>query len=730
MRERRRIGRRLRRLATLTALLVWSFSGTTMASDLDRIETEFEKAIRNVSPATVICVPADVKPGRGVQIGTSSGVVIHRKGWILSDGDVGVWLTRAGRDSPIERHETNTIEVRLPDLSGRGFREYAARVIVRNKRLDTSLLKLEKPPSGLKALAMADSDDLRVGQFAFAMGNSFGMAAEAPPTLTAGMVSSLVPAAKASDGKWDEVYTSAAVNPGVNGGPLVDARCRLVAIISGPVPPWDPSGNADQPYQFLGKAIPIRRLAAWYSAVPEAKGLFDGARTRAPVAPRAAALELVVQQAAQSAYRVLVSIEVQRKEPYKEIAVVGQRGLGKLPRYSGPVSGMIVSQDGHVLTSLYNLTNVFALGSGRPLPQGAPEALKPEHLLASIQGIKVWLPDASFSWARLVARHDGLGLALLQLVEEKPAAPSPQPPAASTTEGEPKKDEPSGDESSSGDAPKDQAPKDDAPKEEAPEDDAPKSGDTPEDGAGEGEAKPAEGETPASGEESAPPSPADAPKPQAAAPAKPRTYAVKPLPVVPEDFYTAGRFVVAAGHPFGGRRLPDPLVAFGVLSKQHPLDATDRWAGAWQTDASLTDATCGGAAVDLEGRMIGMLQLWAPSRHGRNSGIGFIVPWSQIEEVLPQLMQGRDFRAPFLGIEWAQGADAALTIARVIPGTAAAKAGLMKDDVIVAMDGVAMDSLQQAGAFLRRKWSGDRVTITVERGSDVLDLEAVLGVRE
>lgn len=708
MRASRRTRRGLVRLVTLAALLVCGLSGTTTAGDLDRIETEFEKAIRNVSPATVICVPADVKPGRGVQIGTSSGVIIHRKGWILSDGDVGVWLSRAGRESPIERHETNTIEVRLPDLSGRGFREYAARVIVRNKRLDTSLLKLEKAPTGLKPLAMADSDDLRVGQFAFAMGNSFGMAAEAPPTLTAGMVSSLVPAAKASDGKWDEVYTSAAVNPGVNGGPLVDARGRLVAIISGPVPPWDANGNADQPYQFLGKAIPIRRLAAWYSAVPEAEGLFEGARTRAPSAPRAAALELVVQQAARSAYRVLVSIEVQRKEPYKEIAVVGQRGLGKLPRYSGPVSGMIVSQDGHVLTSLYNLTNVFALGSGRPLPQGAPEALKPEHLLAAIRGIKVWLPDGSFSWARLVARHDGLGIALLQLVAEKPAPPA-EPAASEPADGETKKDGESKDAE-----PKDAEPKDD---------------DTNDGGASEDEAKPSEGDAPASGDDPGSPT-SDTPDPSPVTPAKPRTYAVKPLPVVPQDFYTAGRFVVAAGHPFGGKRLPDPLVAFGVLSKQHALDATDRWAGAWQTDASLTDATCGGAAVDLEGRMIGMLQLWAPSRHGRNSGIGFIVPWLQIEEVLPDLMQGRDFRAPFLGIEWAQGADAVLTIGRVIPGTAAAKAGLAKGDVIVAMDGVAMDTLQQAGVFLRRKWSGDRITITVERGADVLELEAVLGVRE
>ena len=77
--------------------------------------------------------------------------------------------------------------------------------------------------------------------------DSFNLADEAPPSLTVGVLSTLVPLPPGSpqaekEGTFEWIYTSAAVNPGVNGGPLVDVEGRLVATISGPVPlpemPW------------------------------------------------------------------------------------------------------------------------------------------------------------------------------------------------------------------------------------------------------------------------------------------------------------------------------------------------------------------------------------------------------------------------------------------------------------------------------------------------------------
>ncbi len=691
----------------LLALVLCAGGPAQAGGALSLIEKEFERAINRVSPATVVCVPAGVDERKALRVNATSGVLIHRKGWVLSDGAAGTWFsgkrpTRRGEKVPPPKLvESEDVEIRLPDLKGRGFKEYAGKVIIRNKDLDTSLIQITKtPPGGFPYLSMANSDDLRVGQFAFAMGNSFGLASEAPPTLTAGLISALVPAKdEAASGKYDTIYTSAAVNPGVNGGPLADALGRLVGTISGPVPPWDREGNAGVPYQFLGRVVPLQRLIAFYSRVPEAKGLFDDARRSRTRAPNAAALETVFNYVALNTQRSLVGIEVKRKAPFKELHVAGRGGLAKLPRYDGPLSGVLVSEQGHVLTSLYNLTNVFLLVN--PTNQKKiPAQMKLKTWLDQIESITVHLPGGERQPAKLLGRHEGLGLALLQLgarMRPAPTTPTPVVPAV----------------------------KDPAPKE--PASDAPEEGEPAPDAPAEGE--PAPDAPPA--KEPVPEEPAaKEPMPKEPAPSMPaRTFDVDLLQPVSADFYETGRLLLAVARPFGADGPPDPLVAFGVLSKFHSKASGDRWAGHWQTDASLTDATCGGAAVDLEGRMIGMLQLWAPNRHGRNSGIGFVVPWSEIEGVLEDLKQGRVFQQPFLGVVWAPDAGGGLKLGEVVPKSAAATAGLKVGDVIKAINGTPVDSVVTARNALQGRWSGDELTMTIVRGQEQLDIKVTLGAR-
>ena len=79
----------------------------------------------------------------------------------------------------------------------------------------------------------------------------------------------------------------------------------------------------------------------------------------------------------------------------------------------------------------------------------------------------------------------------------------------------------------------------------------------------------------------------------------------------------------SAGDPSGSKSLIDPLLTMGILSKVHADTAAAPWRGMWQTDAGAIDGNVGGAAVDLEGRLLGMLTFWDPARHGRNSGIAF-----------------------------------------------------------------------------------------------------------
>ena len=699
------VARRALWLGPVVALLLCAGGPAQAGGALSRIEKEFERAINRVSPATVVCVPAGVDEKMALRVNASSGVLIDRKGWVLSDRSAGTWFsgkrpTRRGEKVPRPKLvESDAVEIRLPDLKGRGFQAYAGRVVIRNAELNTSLIRIEKaPPGGFPYLRMANSDELRVGQFAFSMGNSFGMASEAPPTLTAGLISGLVPAKdEAASGKYDTIYTSAAVNPGVNGGPLADALGRLIGIIAGPVPPWDGKGNAGQPYQFLGKAVPLERLVSFYARVPEAEGLFDGARQSSIRAPNAAALEIVFHHVAKQTQRSVVGIEIKRKKPFKQVHFAGQRGLGKLPRYDGPVSGILVSDQGHVLTSLYNLTNVFLLVHPTRRKDLPPE-MYVKGWLDQIQSITVHLPSGERQPAKLLGRHEGLGLALLQMGERmRPAPTTPTVPTPAVEKQDP------------GGASADEEESDD----KQPGDGQPAG----EQGKG-GEPKPAPD-----------PEPASEPAPEPPVAPSPRTYAVDLLQPVAEEFYETGRLLLAVARPFASDAPPDPLVAFGVLSKYHSKQNGVRWAGHWQTDASLTDATCGGAAVDLEGRLIGMLQLWAPMEHGRNSGIGFVVPWNEIADVLEDLEQGRIFQRPFLGVIWAPDPGGGLKLSEVVAGSAAAKGGLKVGDVIKAVDGVPITSVADALQALQGRWSGDALTLTITRGDKQLDLPMTLGAR-
>jgi S1-C subfamily serine protease len=177
----------------------------------------------------------------------------------------------------------------------------------------------------------------------------------------------------------------------------------------------------------------------------------------------------------------------------------------------------------------------------------------------------------------------------------------------------------------------------------------------------------------------------------------------------------------------------------GVLSKKHadgarlhgPFAALRApWAGAWQTDAGVTDATCGGAALDLQGRLLGMLQIWSPIQHGRFSGIAFVEPWPAIEAVLPQLKEGRVYSAGFLGVEWRDGgASGPAVVGAVLERSAASAAGLAAGDVIAAVNGTPTLSVPDVAQALGGLWSGDEVVLSIERGKQRLELRAILGRR-
>ncbi|MEK6805878.1 MAG: DegQ family serine endoprotease [Pseudomonadota bacterium] len=138
-----------------------------------------------------------------------SGVIVDAaKGYVITNNHV------------VEQAET--IKVRLND-----DREVEAKLIGRDAATDVAVLQIKA--TGLKALTIADSDDLEVGDFVVAVGSPFGLR----QTVTSGIVSALGRQTGISGGGYEDfIQTDASINPGNSGGALVNLRGELVGIPS------------------------------------------------------------------------------------------------------------------------------------------------------------------------------------------------------------------------------------------------------------------------------------------------------------------------------------------------------------------------------------------------------------------------------------------------------------------------------------------------------------------
>ena len=423
--------RRARALRAAAFLLAAAVFGAVPAVDVRAeppggaaalVEKEFQVAIKTVTPATVFITP------KGKDSVGSSGVLVTKSGWILTDGAAGEYVTVLDPKAGKTRVDTlDVVEVRVPDLKHGTSQVYTGKVVKRAPDIDSAIVKVDVPPAaGFSFVVPRSADDLHVGSFTFAMGTSFGHAEGGAASLTAGIVSALVrapeSAAGAGAGRNLEIISSAAVNPGVNGGPLVDSEGALVGIVSS----W---GQLDEknPYQLLAKAFPIDRIRAAYRGDPALAGVFSDSKPPPPRSKQSDLLEEAIALAARAARSGVASLEIARKTPFSKIVVAKTpRGEVTIARYAGPVSGVVVSDDGYVVTSLYNLGNVLGLANG-----GGPGRL--EQGLAEITGVVVHFPGGPSAPATLVAQDQQIGIALYKaaLPEGKKVVPiSPGVPEA------------------------------------------------------------------------------------------------------------------------------------------------------------------------------------------------------------------------------------------------------------------------------------------------------------
>ncbi|MGM9689175.1 MAG: Do family serine endopeptidase [Alloprevotella sp.] len=138
--------------------------------------------------------------------GAGSGVILTADGYIVTNNHV--------------VQDADELTVKLNDN-----REYKARIIGLDKTTDLALIKIEA--EGLQPIKVANSDDLKLGEWVLAIGNPFSLTS----TVTAGIVSAKARSLGATPGSIESfIQTDAAINPGNSGGALVNARGELVGI--------------------------------------------------------------------------------------------------------------------------------------------------------------------------------------------------------------------------------------------------------------------------------------------------------------------------------------------------------------------------------------------------------------------------------------------------------------------------------------------------------------------
>ncbi len=223
------------------------------------------------------------------------------------------------------------------------------------------------------------------------------------------------------------------------------------------------------------------------------------------------------------------------------------------------------------------------------------------------------------------------------------------------------------------------------------------------------------------------------------------------IPVAPlgdSDQVRVGDIVIAIGSPFGLEGTVTQGIISAVDRTWQPGDGRTR-TGLLQTDAPINPGNSGGPLFNVHSEVIGITTMIESPIRG-SVGIGFAVPSNTASRLLPQLEAGARLQPAWLGIsgvtvdaalaqEQGLSVDKGVLVIQVVPGSPADQAGLRGGrgtgdgsvprggDVIVAVDGTPVETMDQLVEQISRHSPGDTVRLTVVRDGQRQEITVTLG---
>lgn len=261
-------------VATITAQLPATAPGVVATPvQLPAITTDLEADLvavyERVNPSVVHIFVYDTA---GLPVGTGTGFVYDSQGHIVTNNHV---VAGAGR-----------LEVAFPNGDRR-----AAATIGTDVDSDLGVVLVEPLPAGVQPLPLGDSDTVRVGQFAVAIGNPFGEAGSLSLGIVSGLGRTLASDRIAEGGGRyslpQVIQTDAAINPGNSGGPLLNLAGEVIGVNSS-------IRTSTGTNSGVGFSIPVNAVRRIVPAL-----IANGAYDYPYMGVRMSALDLSTQQALQ-----------------------------------------------------------------------------------------------------------------------------------------------------------------------------------------------------------------------------------------------------------------------------------------------------------------------------------------------------------------------------------------------------------------------------------------------